>query len=308
MRLWVAVFLLAGCAETGFYPGPSSAVPVAAPPRPVVVEDISPISKELVAYYADVEAGLRARDLLRIDGGGPDVPYDAARLEQTFTAVAFAEEFSDQGTSLVRSEEASILHRWAAPVRIEPMFGASVPDIQRADDRATLGRLADRLSRATRHPVSLAERGGNFRVLVLSEEERRVVGPTLRRLMPEIRQREIDVIETLGLESYCVVVSSDARDDGVLTRAVAVIRAELPPRLRMSCFHEEIAQGMGLSNDSPRARPSIFNDDDEFGRLTGMDEDMLGMLYDLRLRPGMSADGAAPFIRQIAVAQTGGVL
>jgi hypothetical protein len=43
-----------------------------------------------------------------------------------------------------------------------------------------------------------------------------------------------------------------------------VIRAEHPDLLRLSCLHEEIAQGLGLPNDSPRARPSIFNDDEEF--------------------------------------------
>ncbi|MEO0863234.1 MAG: DUF2927 domain-containing protein [Pseudomonadota bacterium] len=226
-------------------------------------------------------------------------------MAATFTAVAFAREFSDQGDALVRREGESILHRWSQPVQIEPIFGPSVNEMQRADDRATLGRLAKRLERATRHPVGLVERGGNFRVLVVSEDERRAIGPTLQRLMPEIRQREIDVIEGLNPANYCVVVASDPGDDGVLTRAVAVIRAELPPRLRMSCFHEEIAQGLGLSNDSARARPSIFNDDDEFGRLTSMDEDMLRMLYDLRLKPGMGAAEAAPSVREIAATQTG---
>lgn len=297
-----AFALLGGCA------GPvQNTVPVAAPPRPAVVEDISPLSKELVAFYSDVEAGQRARGLLRIDGGGPDVPYDADRLADTFKAVAFAREFSDQGDVLVRREGESILHRWSGPVRIEPIFGPSVDERQRSDDRATLGRLATRLERATRHPVGLVDRGGNFRVLVVSEEERRKIGPTLQRLMPEIRQREIDVIEKLDPANYCVVVASDPGDDGILTRAVAVIRAELPPRLRMSCFHEEIAQGLGLSNDSARARPSIFNDDDEFGRLTAMDEDMLRMLYDLRLKPGMDADAAEPVVQQIAQAQVGDV-
>ncbi|MEM8802991.1 MAG: DUF2927 domain-containing protein [Pseudomonadota bacterium] len=299
-KLGALLIVLGGCA------GPvQNAVPVAAAPRPAAVEEISPLSKELVAFYSEVEAGQRARGLLRIDGGGPDVPYDADRLAATFTAVAFAREFSDQGDALVRREGESILHRWSQPVQIEPIFGPSVNEMQRADDRATLGRLAKRLERATRHPVGLVERGGNFRVLVVSEEERRAIGPTLQRLMPEIRQREIDVIEGLDPANYCVVVASDPGDDGVLTRAVAVIRAELPPRLRMSCFHEEIAQGLGLSNDSARARPSIFNDDDEFGRLTSMDEDMLRMLYDRRLKPGMSAAQAAPSVREIAATQTG---
>ena len=46
-----------------------------------------------------------------------------------------------------------------------------------------------------------------------------------------------------------------AGDSGTYTRAFAVIRAEHPDLLRLSCLHEEIAQGLGLANDSPRARP-----------------------------------------------------
>ena len=277
----------------------------APPPRPPVVDEVSPESRELAAYYARVEQGHRTRGLLRTDGGGPDVPYDAEKLARTFATIAFAREFSDLGPTLIRVESASILHRWEGPVRIEPIFGASVPDTQRADDTAAIRRYAERLGKVTNHPVSFVERGGNFRVLVLSEEERKVSGPLLRRLIPGLRNQEIDIIRNLGRESYCVVVAADARNDGVLTQAVAVIRAELPPLLRLSCVHEEIAQGLGLTNDSPQARPSIFNDDDEFGRLTAMDEDMLGMLYDPRLSPGMDAAMAAPIVRQLAEARRG---
>ena len=43
---------------------------------------------------------------------------------------------------------------------------------------------------------------------------------------------------------------------------------------------------MGLPNDSPEARPSLFNDDLEFALLTEHDAILLRMLYDPRLRPG----------------------
>jgi hypothetical protein len=57
---------------------------------------------------------------------------------------------------------------------------------------------------------------------------------------------------------------------------------------------------MGLANDSPRARPSIFNDDEEFGFLTRQDEMLLKLLYDPRLHVGMSARDARPIVQQIA--------
>ncbi|MFO1174145.1 MAG: DUF2927 domain-containing protein [Paracoccaceae bacterium] len=70
--------------------------------------------------------------------------------------------------------------------------------------------------------------------------------------------------------------------------------------MRRSCFHEELAQALGLVNDSPAARPSIFNDNQEFAYLTRQDELMLRLLYDRRLRPGMTLDEARPIVGQIA--------
>ena len=87
---------------------------------------------------------------------------------------------------------------------------------------------------------------------------------------------------------------------GVYAKAVAVVRAEHPPLLRQSCYHEELAQGLGLPNDSPKARPSIFNDDEEFAFLTTQDELLLRMLYDQRLHPGMTAAEGRPIVERIA--------
>ncbi|NDH27227.1 MAG: DUF2927 domain-containing protein, partial [Rhodobacteraceae bacterium] len=108
------------------------------------------------------------------------------------------------------------------------------------------------------------------------------------------------LLKTIPKELQCVVLAySSSPFSKKYIQALAIIRAEHPPLLRKACFHEEIAQGLGLSNDSPRARPSIFNDDDEFALLTEYDEILLNILYDPRLRSGMSLNTAAPVLRQI---------
>lgn len=279
-------------------------------PRPEVVESTpvppSPASVALAAYFADVEQGQITRGLLRSDGGGPDVPFDARRVSDTFAVLAFQQEFRTIGSAVVRQSSASALRRWQGGVRVQTVFGPSVPDDVRARDEESVERYVARLSRVTDHPINTVSDGGNFHVLFVNEDERRVVGPLLERLVPEIQQTEVDVIEALARETYCVVLTSDPNNDGVITRAFAVIRAELPPMLRLSCIHEEIAQGLGLANDSPDARPSIFNDDDEFGRLTTMDEVMLGLLYDPALRPGMTEAEAMPTVRMLAAERLGG--
>ena len=85
-----------------------------------------------------------------------------------------------------------------------------------------------------------------------------------------------------------------------------MVRAEHPDLLRLSCLHEEIAQGLGLANDSPRARPSIFNDDEEFALLTRQDELMLRMLYNPAFRPGMTEAEARPIAEALASELLGG--
>ena len=81
--------------------------------------------------------------------------------------------------------------------------------------------------------------------------------------------------------------------------AIALIRSEQPDLMRQSCIHEELAQGLGLGNDSAVARPSIFNDDEEFALLTSHDEELLRLLYHPSLKPGMSLGQARPVIQRI---------
>jgi hypothetical protein len=90
----------------------------------------------------------------------------------------------------------------------------------------------------------------------------------------------------------------EARPD-VITSAVVFFKCELEGVLRDSCFHEEMTQAMGLRNDLPDVRPSMFNDDEEFAFLTEHDEYLLRIFYDRRLKPGMSADEVRPILPEI---------
>jgi hypothetical protein len=67
-----------------------------------------------------------------------------------------------------------------------------------------------------------------------------------------------------------------------------------------------VAQGLGLPNDSPTARPTIFNDDEEFALLTRHDELLLRILYDRRLQPGLEPAEARAPVRRIAEELLGG--
>lgn len=277
--------------------------------RPVVRQPDPPSrsddSFDQERFYRQVETQLLSRGLLRADGGGPDTPFTDEMLARNFLAIAFSEEFSDTGGGVRATGRASTLHRWERPIRIETVFSETLePAIMREDD-ALVDAYARRLATITEHPITTSEDDGNFTVFVLHDQDLRNIGDRLRERLPEISDREVAFVEALPLETYCVVLTSDPANDGQIARAVAIVRAELPSALRTSCYHEEMAQGLGLGNDSDFARPSVFKDDDEFGRLTDHDEQLLRILYDDRLSPGMTETEAAPTVRAIAGALMG---
>ncbi|WP_028725621.1 DUF2927 domain-containing protein [Paracoccus zeaxanthinifaciens] len=260
----------------------------------------SDVSDAQRQYYASVEARLLARGRLRRDRVPLDAPIDAETLARNFMAIALQDEYSPTADGIVAKARSAPLRRWSQPVRIQPDFGTSKDTGDRALWRSELAQMAGTLSNATGHPVSLTGGGGNFVVLVMTEDERRQASSRIAELVPGIPARDIDVLTGLPAAISCTVFAYSRGGASDYAHAVAVIRAELPPLLRTSCIHEELAQGMGLSNDSPAARPSVFNDDEEFALLTRHDELLLKILYDPRLRPGMTEAEAGPIVRRIA--------
>lgn len=275
-------------------------------PNPGMMAVETPQSAAARAYYAQVQASLLSQGLLRTDGGGPDTPFTDRMLAENFLRVALYDEYSRSGGAFVRTEAASILRRWEIPVRVGLRFGASVPEDRRAADRARIASYLGRLARVTGHPIQLVDSGANFFIHIVSEDERRTLGPTLAAEMPGLSPRDLADVTGMSRSTYCLVYALSQGNTGAYSRAVAVVRAEHPDLLRQSCFHEEIAQGLGLANDSPAARPSIFNDDEEFALLTRQDELMLRILYDPALRPGMRMPEARATVFSLASRLTGG--
>ncbi len=307
-RLHLTGLFLAGLAAcspaTG--PLPGSGRPPAARPDSVQASAETPASAAARAHYARVQAQLLSQGLLRTDGGGPDSPFTDRMLAENFIRVALYDEYARTAGGPVQRTTASRLRKWEAPVRVGLRFGTSVPQDRRAADTARIASFLARLSRLTGHPIGLSDAGPNFIVQIVSEDERQALGPEIRSFLPGLSPSEVAGITQMPRSTYCLVYAMSEGANASYTRAYAVIRSEHPDLLRLSCVHEEIAQGLGLANDSPLARPSIFNDDEEFALLTKQDELMLRILYNPALRPGMSEDQARPVIEQLATRLTGG--
>jgi len=276
-------------------------------PRPQVREPVvqtitqpSDESKELAIYYRRLQNDLLTQGLLRGDGGGPDTPFTDAILARNFVRIALFDEYVAAGDALRPQATLSRLKRWDQPIRMDVEFGQSIPQDQRTADRNSVASYAARLARITGLDIQQTNENPNFHVMVLNEGDRRDYAPRLRELVPGIATSSLNAIINLPRDQRCIIVAFSEGGASFYSKAIAVIRGEHPDLLRTSCFHEELAQGLGLANDSPQARPSIFNDDEEFGLLTTHDEFLLKILYDPRLQTGMKPDEAAPIARIIA--------
>jgi hypothetical protein len=238
----------------------------------------------LSAQFRQLEHRLVAQGRLREEPPAHGYP-DARTLLRDFDRIALGREYG-AGSGLMR---------WEHPVTIDVMFGASVPESQRAQVRIHVARYARQLSSRSGHPVRLGGTQPNFTVFVVSEGERRGLSTHLTARAPGLADRTKAMLVHMAPTELCMVAAVPHADRTQGYRAaVAVIRAELPDRLLAACIEEEIAQGLGLSNDGREGTPSLFNDNAAWARLTPCDEQLLALLYHPHLRSGMSrADAMA---------------
>ncbi|MDJ0930173.1 DUF2927 domain-containing protein [Breoghania sp.] len=62
---------------------------------------------------------------------------------------------------------------------------------------------------------------------------------------------------------------------------------------------EETLQGLGPMNDNDRLVHSVFNDTSEHDTFTRFDRMIMNMLYDPRIKPGMTARKMKPLLPSV---------
>lgn len=73
-----------------------------------------------------------------------------------------------------------------------------------------------------------------------------------------------------------------------IVRSTAVIVSDEGESLFRRCMVEEILQGLGPMNDNAALYASVFNDTSRYDRFMPFDRALVSMLYDKRIRPGMT--------------------
>lgn len=243
--------------------------------------------------YETYERALTAVGDLRTDTAPDDAPFDNDDLVRNFSRIALRHEVDIERAGEERNSAPNPLQRWEGPIRWG-VYGGGASE----HDRRTIGNFLARISDLTGLETIEVDSDVNLMILITEPSERSAFSAALRRLYPALAQG-FDVWR--GSNRVVCMASnlfSEANPD-VIVFGMVVLGSEVTGLLRTSCIHEEVAQALGLGNDDPDVRPSIFNDDEEFALLTEHDEWLLRILYDDRLAPGMTEDEALPVVRKI---------
>ena len=245
---------------------------------------------------------------LRVDRIARDVPYTGEDLVRNFRRVAFGSEYSirDGRTSEPSPDAELKLRRWEGPVRY--VLTGWISETDRAQAAETAARLAAATGLSIT-PVGI-EKNPELEIRFLSEQDRaeqvaEFAGPRKDSPLAELFLAWAGVPgwSCAGEFYYRDVPDPQAHE---IQYGVIYIRDETRGLHRQACIEEEFSQILGLTRDHPLVRPSIFNDDEEFALLTRHDEQLLRILYDPRLRPGMTPDEAMPLVRDVVLGMVPG--
>jgi len=252
-------------------------------------------------YYSRLEKRKLSMGLLRQDGGGADTPFDLDIIIEAFEKLAFYNEYSIDDNQLLPNSSPVSLGKWETHVNISTRFGDSVNIKQKEQDIIEISALLSILSDATNHKIRLTDKNTNMHIVIGNQKEIVELINEISLILEEFDPKRIPIITKLPRDIHCMAMTSmSSHQSSKIESALVIIRNELPDLMRRACFHEEIAQSLGLTNDSHLARPSIFNDDDEFATLTKLDKILLRVLYDSRLKSGIVKNEASPLVKQIA--------
>lgn len=84
-----------------------------------------------------------------------------------------------------------------------------------------------------------------------------------------------------------------------IVRSTAVIVSDEGDSLFRRCMVEEILQGLGPMNDNAALYASVFNDSSRHDRFMPFDRAVVSMLYDRRIRPGMTRNEVDPLLPKV---------
>jgi hypothetical protein len=195
-------------------------------------------------------------------------------IREGFFKIAF-------GAELQIDKPAGRVRKFDEPVRIF-VEAANVPE--RRSELANV--VADIRSRVNHLDIDITDdrRISNFVVRLVPE---RKLKSTIRALYGNDRAKQIQ--QTLNPEC----LSGIGKDESFrIRRAEVILPVDAGDFTFYDCAYEELLQALGAINDDASVPWTMFNDDVQMGFFDVYDQYLLNILYDPRIRPGMTKDEA----------------
>lgn len=189
--------------------------------------------------------------------------------------------FGSEGAPSVADNDQ--VHKFTGPIRVFVVSTAIT------DRRAQIERFVRILNRTVANL--------NIRTVKRKEDANMVVHLVNRSEYTKVIRATLPPdFDTRFLESnHCSAVTGGRRG-GVLENAHVFIAASETWRPFRHCMVEEITQALGPVNDDSSLPYSIFNDDSEVPGFGIFDWFILNVLYDRRVKPGMSPEEVKPVL------------
>ncbi|CAB9545105.1 Tellurite resistance protein (telA) [uncultured Gammaproteobacteria bacterium] len=199
-------------------------------------------------------------------------------IKKAFFEIAYKNEYR---------KGASNLRRWKKRIQYKVEYFELPEDFKMAEN--LIDEHFKDLSDITALPIVKSDHYSNFKIIL-----------TKRSYYKEaIEKYTSTTIKNIDTQSNCLLFIKHRHYE--LFDATVIIPADHAMRygLLPACIVEELAQAMGLPNDSDWVNPSVANDKSVLDLLTGLDYLMLRILYDKRLRIGMSVKQSIPIVDKI---------
>jgi Protein of unknown function (DUF2927) len=193
-------------------------------------------------------------------------------IKEGFFKIAFQAE-------LQVDRKAERIRKFDEPVRI------FIDNKAHPDRSAAVVEIVADIRRHIDH-IDLAVTGeraeANFVVSLVAD---RRMAATIRAHYGSNRARHIET----SLNPQCL--SGIGKDAGFrIRRAEVILPADTDDFTFYDCAYEEVLQGLGAINDDASVPWTMFNDDVQMGFFDTYDQYLLNILYDPRIRPGMTKE------------------
>ena len=220
----------------------------------------------------------------------PEIALRRALERKVFTDAEITEGFfrTAFGSELRMPDAADRIRKFDGPVRVH------LDSRVRPDRRAAVAEvLADIRARVEHLDIALADdrAGANLIVTLVRDRD---LARTIGEIYGQARARRIE----LSLSPQCL--SSYRRDNAFrIVQASVIIVADAGDFTFFDCIYEELLQALGPINDTDAVPWTMFNDDVRLGYFGVFDQYILNILYDPRIRPGMTADEVRALLPQV---------